>query len=98
MARERGDHQEDRATERRDDPRKGPEPDLLAYTVKDRGQDQDAIWNRIGAAWKHRDGQGFDVALTSNPLDGRISLRENRREEFKEQRRQQDGRERRRER
>lgn len=92
MARERDEnHYDDRYKEdRQERPRKGPEPDLLAYTVKDRGNGQDAVWNRIGAAWKHRDGQGYDVALSSNPLDGRISLRENRMEEFKESRRRDD--------
>ncbi len=66
----------------------GRQPDTLAYTVKDRGQDKDPVWNRIGAAWAHKDGKGQDVILDAIPVDGRITLRENRAEDFKEKRRQ----------
>lgn len=61
-------------------------PDYIAYTVRDRGQDKDAAWNRVGAAWSHRDGKGYDLQLDATPVDGRVTLREQRREEFKEQR------------
>jgi len=37
---------------------------------KDKG-----FWKRIGAAWPHKDGKGFNVQIESVPLDGRISLR-----------------------
>ena len=63
-------------------------PDYIAYSVRDRGEDKDAAWNRVGAAWQHRDGQGYDVVLDSLPVDGRVTLREQRREEFKDQREQ----------
>jgi hypothetical protein len=33
------------------------------------------FWKRIGAAWPHKDGKGFNVQIESVPLDGRISLR-----------------------
>lgn len=61
-------------------------PEFIAYSVKDRGEGKDAAWNRIGAAWPHRDGQGYDLALDAMPVDGRVTLREQRREAFKEQR------------
>jgi hypothetical protein len=32
-------------------------------------------WIRIGAAWAHKDGNGFNIQLETAPLDGRISLR-----------------------
>ena len=61
-------------------------PSHLAYDVKDIGKDN-AVWNRVGAAWQHKDGKGFDVTLDALPLSGRISLREQRKEDFKDQRR-----------
>jgi len=61
-------------------------PDYIAYSVRDRGQDKDAAWNRVGAAWQHRDGKGYDVQLDATPVDGRVTLREQRREEYREAR------------
>lgn len=49
-------------------------PTLIAYTVKDRGPKQKAIWTRIGAAWPHEKGAGFTIELECYPLDGRIVL------------------------
>lgn len=49
-------------------------PTHYVYHVRDR-QGQKGIWTRIGAAWGHADGHGFNVQLESVPLDGRISLR-----------------------
>lgn len=49
-------------------------PSHLAYQVRDR-DDKPAIWTRIGSAWAHGDGKGFNVQLDSVPLDGRITLR-----------------------
>lgn len=78
----------------RDDADKKTErgPSMIAYSVKDRGPDhngreQDSIWKSVGAAFPHRDGKGMDVVLDALPVDGRVTLREQRREEFKEQRR-----------
>jgi hypothetical protein len=34
-----------------------------------------AYWTRIGCAWPHRDGQGFNVALTAIPISGRLVIR-----------------------
>lgn len=44
---------------------------LQAIETKER-----VIWNRIGAAWVHGDGKGFNVKLDSMPLDGEVILRE----------------------
>jgi hypothetical protein len=48
-------------------------PSHVAYHVQDRGEK--SYWNRIGSAWAHADGKGFNVQLECTPLDGRISLR-----------------------
>jgi hypothetical protein len=48
-------------------------PTHIAYQVresKDKG-----YWTRIGAAWAHKDGNGFSLQLDCVPLDGKIALR-----------------------
>lgn len=53
---------------------RGNPPTHIAYHVRDT-QDGKGFWARIGAAWKHGDGNGFNVQLEMVPLDGRVSLR-----------------------
>lgn len=50
-------------------------PSHVAYQVRDRGENKKAFWVRIGSAWAHQDGSGFNVQLECVPLDGRITLR-----------------------
>lgn len=38
------------------------------YVVE--GEGPNAFWTRIGAAWMHEDGEGFNVQLTAMPLNG----------------------------
>jgi hypothetical protein len=49
-------------------------PSHIAYQVRDR-EGGKGFFTRIGAAWQHKDGKGFNVQLECVPLDGRISLR-----------------------
>jgi hypothetical protein len=50
-------------------------PTHIAYQVRDR-ENGKGFFTRIGAAWQHRDGKGFNVQLDGLvPLDGRITLR-----------------------
>lgn len=50
-------------------------PTLIAYAVKQRGNEQKAIWTRIGAAWPHaKGGNGFSIELEALPVDGRLVL------------------------
>jgi len=49
-------------------------PIYIAYTVKNRGRNQSAIWTRIGAAWAHNSGNGFSIELEAFPVDGRLVL------------------------
>jgi hypothetical protein len=49
-------------------------PSHTAYQVRDR-EGQKGFWTRIGSAWQHRDGNGFNIQLDAMPIDGRISLR-----------------------
>jgi hypothetical protein len=48
-------------------------PTHVAYQVRE-GKDK-GFWTRIGAAWQHKDGKGFNIQLDAVPLDGRIQLR-----------------------
>lgn len=49
-------------------------PSHVAYHVREREGDK-GFWTRIGAAWPHADGKGFNVQFDVIPLDGRIVLR-----------------------
>ncbi|WP_020472321.1 hypothetical protein [Zavarzinella formosa] len=51
----------------------GNAPTHIAYQVRD-GKDK-GFWTRIGAAWQHKDGKGFNIQLDVVPLDGRVQLR-----------------------
>lgn len=48
------------------------QPAYRAFTVT--GKDDQAFWTCFGAAWTHRNGEGFSIELTSMPLDGRTVL------------------------
>ena len=48
-------------------------PTHIAYQVRE-GKDK-GFWTRIGAAWQHKDGKGFNIQLDCMPFDGSISLR-----------------------
>ena len=48
-------------------------PAFNAYTViKKDGADD--FWQKVGAAWAHGKGGGYNVVLQSIPLDGKIVL------------------------
>ena len=51
-------------------------PDFNVYTVEDRGKNEDPFWLKIGAAWKHKDGKGYNLTLSAFPPDKRLVLRE----------------------
>ncbi|RKR84200.1 hypothetical protein BDD43_4427 [Mucilaginibacter gracilis] len=50
----------------------GKGPTYIAYQVRD---GEKPYWTRIGAAWAHRDGNGFNIQLDSLSLDGAVILR-----------------------
>ncbi len=52
----------------------GKSPSHIVYHVRDR-EGQKSFWTRIGSAWAHADGKGFNVQLEVAPLDGRLNLR-----------------------
>jgi hypothetical protein len=53
-------------------------PSHKVFVVEDRkGEDDegDAFWTRVGSAWAHKDGKGFNVVLSALPINGRLVLR-----------------------
>ncbi len=49
-------------------------PTHSVYHVRER-KGHKGFWTRIGAAWVHADGQGFNVQVDCVPLDGRLTIR-----------------------
>jgi hypothetical protein len=49
-------------------------PTHFAYQVRSR-EGKKSIWTRIGSAWAHGDGSGFNIQLDAVPIDGKITLR-----------------------
>jgi hypothetical protein len=53
-------------------------PTHTAYHVRDGKNEGDkGFFTRIGAAWPHKDGKGFNIQCDMMPLDGKIVLRLN---------------------
>jgi hypothetical protein len=51
----------------------GKSPTHIAYVVREsKGK---SFWTRIGAAWPHKDGNGFNLQIEVVPFDGKITLR-----------------------
>ena len=54
-------------------------PTHKVFVVEERegeGKDEDAFWTRVGSAWPHKDGKGYNIVLSALPLNGRLVLRE----------------------
>ncbi len=49
-------------------------PTHIAYHVRDT-KDGKGFWTRIGSAWAHKDGKGFNIQIDVVPLNGNITLR-----------------------
>ncbi|WP_366555336.1 hypothetical protein [Aquibaculum sediminis] len=49
-------------------------PDFLAWHVIDKGEK--SFWNKVGAAWRHKDDKGYTLQLEVVPINGRIVLRQ----------------------
>lgn len=49
-------------------------PSHNCYVVE--GEAETAYWTRIGSAWSHPDGKGFNLALSAIPITGRLVIRE----------------------
>lgn len=49
-------------------------PSHIAYQVREGGEGK-SFFNRVGSAFAHGDGKGFNLILDSTPVDGRVTLR-----------------------
>jgi hypothetical protein len=57
----------------------GERPSHRCFVVEDRegANGKEAYWLKIGSAWPHKDGKGFNLQLAALPANGgRIVLRE----------------------
>jgi hypothetical protein len=55
---------------------KSSKPAYIAYHVRNNKDEQgESFWTRIGVAFPHADGKGFNLLIETVPLDGRITLR-----------------------
>ena len=52
------------------------------YAVYVVEEGDDAYWTKIGAAWRHEDGKGFNIQLSCMPLNGRLVVRDVSREDL----------------
>ena len=48
-------------------------PSHAVYVIE--GEGQSAFWTKVGAAWQHEDGEGFNILLSALPVNGRLVLR-----------------------
>jgi hypothetical protein len=44
---------------------------IRQYTT---GGEQRSEWTRLGVAWAHKDGNGFNIKLNCLPLDGELTI------------------------
>ncbi|MEM6463200.1 MAG: hypothetical protein AAF724_14915 [Pseudomonadota bacterium] len=49
-------------------------PSHIAYHVRE-DKEGKAYFNRVGSAFAHKDGEGFNVILDAVPVDGNLTLR-----------------------
>ncbi|MCB8835821.1 hypothetical protein [Aurantimonas sp. VKM B-3413] len=52
---------------------KSSSPSHTVYVVE--GEGDRAFWTKVGSAWFHDDGEGFNIRLTALPIDGRLIIR-----------------------
>ena len=48
-------------------------PTYAVYVVDDNGDS--SYWTKVGAAWAHENGEGFNITLTALPHNGRLVVR-----------------------
>lgn len=58
-----------------DQNQKSKKPTYGAYHAPDTPNGKKVFWTRIGVAWAHEDGKGFNITLDCVPVNGRMVLR-----------------------
>lgn len=54
--------------------KKHPTHGVYAIRNYTSGGEQRSDWTKLGVAWAHRDGNGFNIKLTALPLDGELTI------------------------
>lgn len=54
---------------------------MYAYAVQDGRKGQKSYWTRIGRLFPHEDGKGHDLLLNALPVNGRVVIRQEDREQ-----------------
>jgi hypothetical protein len=49
-------------------------PAFVVYTIVETPEDRDDFWQRVGSAWKNKDGS-INVVLNALPVNGKLHLR-----------------------
>jgi hypothetical protein len=52
-----------------------PRYDVLVADEYERDGQKQVNWIRVGAAWEHDDGEGFQITLKALPLNGTLVVR-----------------------
>lgn len=55
---------------------KGRGPSHLVYNIRQYkvGDETRSEWTKIGVAWAHKEGNGFNVKLHAVPVDGELTI------------------------
>ncbi|WP_088343685.1 MULTISPECIES: hypothetical protein [Rhodomicrobium] len=77
----------------RDDDHSSSKPSHIAYSVRE-GKEGKSYFNRVGSAFEHGDGKGFNIKLDAMPVNGQVVLRTPQ-ERLEEKRKGEDRRDRR---
>lgn len=48
---------------------------FIVDEYKDKSGEEKSSWMRIGTAWPHKDGKGFQAELRALPVNGKLVLR-----------------------
>jgi hypothetical protein len=48
---------------------------FVVENYEDKAGEEKSAWTRIGSAWPHKDGKGFNADLRALPVSGKLVLR-----------------------
>jgi len=59
-------------------------PDYIIYQVTFNPHKQKPVWHKIGVAFSHIDGEGYDLHMNSFPISGSVVMRKAKKNGFRE--------------
>lgn len=54
---------------------------FVAVTPNGSTDPKDTVWLKVGAAWPHKDGEGYNIVLHAVPVGGKLVIRKPRQQE-----------------